>query len=66
VVVIEDDGRGFDPEAVRAGALGFTRMRERVERVGGRLTVETSPGAGTTLVAEVRVASGAPAEEAGA
>ena len=66
VVVIEDDGRGFDPEAVRAGALGFTGMRERVELVGGRLTVETSPGAGTTLVAEVRVASGAPAEEAGA
>lgn len=66
VVVIEDDGRGFDPEAVRAGALGFTGMRERVELVGGRLTFETSPGAGTTLVAEVRVAPGAPAAEAGA
>ena len=56
VVVIEDDGQGFDPEAVRAGALGFTGMRERVELVGGRLTVETSPGAGTTLVAEVHMA----------
>ena len=56
VVVIEDDGQGFDPEAVRAGALGFTGMRERVELVGGRLTVETSPGAGTTVVAEVHVA----------
>jgi signal transduction histidine kinase len=62
VVVIEDDGRGFDPEAVRAGALGFTGMRERVELVGGRLTVETAPGAGTTLVAEVRVAD-RPAED---
>ena len=61
VVVIEDDGQGFEPRAVRAGALGFTGMRERVELVGGRLTVESSPGAGTTLVAEVRV-SGAPAE----
>ena len=56
VVVIEDDGQGFDPEAVRAGALGFTGMRERVELVGGRLTVEASPGAGTTLVAEVHIA----------
>ena len=56
VVVIEDDGQGFDPETVRAGALGFTGMRERVELVGGRLTVETSPGAGTTVVAEVHVA----------
>ena len=60
VVVIEDDGRGFDPEAVRAGALGFTGMRERVELVGGRLTVEASPGAGTTLVAEVHVATARP------
>ena len=63
VVVIEDDGQGFDPEAVRAGALGFTGMRERVELVGGRLTVETSPGAGTTLVAEVRVAPAGPAAD---
>jgi signal transduction histidine kinase len=30
-------------------------MRERVELVGGRLAVESSPGAGTTLVAEVPV-----------
>jgi signal transduction histidine kinase len=66
VVVIEDDGQGFDPEAVRAGALGFTGMRERVELVGGRLTVETSPGAGTTLVAEVHVAPAPPLEEDGA
>jgi signal transduction histidine kinase len=53
VVVVEDDGRGFEPGAVRAGALGFAGMRERLELVGGRLTVESSPGAGTTLVAEV-------------
>jgi signal transduction histidine kinase len=62
VVVIEDDGQGFDPGTVRAGALGYTGMRERVELVGGRLTVESSPGAGTTLVAEVRV-SDEPAED---
>ncbi len=42
VVVIEDDGRGFEPGAVRQGALGFVGMRERVELVGGRLTVESS------------------------
>jgi len=55
VVVVEDDGNGFRPDEVRTGALGFVGMRERVELVGGRLTVESSPGAGTTLVAEVRV-----------
>ena len=62
VVVVEDDGKGFEPEAVRPGALGFVGMRERVELVGGRLTVESSPGAGTTLVAEVRL-DGQPAED---
>ena len=55
VVVVEDDGRGFEPGSTRAGALGVVGMRERVELVGGRLTVESSPGAGTTLVAEVPV-----------
>jgi signal transduction histidine kinase len=65
VVVIEDDGQGFDAEAVREGALGFTGMRERVELVGGRLTVETSPRAGTTLVAEVYVPAGPSSAEDG-
>ena len=63
VVVVEDDGQGFEPGAVRTGALGFTGMRERVELVGGRLTVESSPGAGTTLVAEVRVADSGAEDE---
>ena len=55
VVVVEDDGRGFDPGATRSDALGFVGMRERVALVGGRLKLESSPGAGTTLVAEVPV-----------
>jgi signal transduction histidine kinase len=41
------------------GALGLSGMRERVALVGGRLTVESSPGAGTTLVAEVPAGEGA-------
>ena len=55
VVVVEDDGQGFEREATRAGSLGFVGMRERVELVGGRLTVESARGAGTTIVAEVPV-----------
>jgi two-component system, NarL family, sensor histidine kinase DevS len=53
VVVVEDDGQGFDPEATRPGALGLVGMRERVALVGGRLSVESEPGAGTTIAAEV-------------
>ena len=53
VAVVEDDGSGFDPESVREGALGLTGMRERVALVGGTLTLESTRGVGTTLVAEV-------------
>jgi signal transduction histidine kinase len=51
--VVEDDGAGFDQTRTRDSGLGLVGMRERVELLGGRLAVETRPGAGTTLVAEV-------------
>jgi signal transduction histidine kinase len=54
-LVVEDDGGGFDPARPRDGGLGLLGMRERMELVGGRLTVESRPGAGTTLVAEVPI-----------
>ncbi len=52
-VVVEDDGIGFEPARARDGGLGLVGMRERVGLLGGRLTVESRPGAGTTFVAEV-------------
>jgi signal transduction histidine kinase len=52
-VVIEDDGRGFDPAALREEGMGIMGMRERVELHEGRLTVESTPGSGAALVAEV-------------
>jgi signal transduction histidine kinase len=51
--VIEDDGRGFDPAKPGPDSLGLEGMRERAELHDGRLTIETSPGSGTTLVVEV-------------
>jgi signal transduction histidine kinase len=51
--VIEDDGEGFRPEDVRPEAAGLIGMRERVALHDGRLTVESSPKAGTTIVVEV-------------
>jgi signal transduction histidine kinase len=51
--VVEDDGSGFDPDAVAADGLGLVGMHERVALVGGRLRVEASPGKGTTVAAEV-------------
>ena len=50
VAVIEDDGQGFDLERVhRDGHLGLLGIRERAELLGGRLTIESSPGRGTSL-----------------
>jgi len=44
-----DDGRGFDPSGVPDGHLGITGMRSRAERLGGRLTVSSAAGRGTTI-----------------
>ncbi len=54
-LIVQDDGAGFDPQAVRDGGLGLTGMQERVALLGGRLVVESSEGAGTMLRAEVPV-----------
>src|SRR5204863_9253004 len=54
-VTIDDDGSGFDPANVRADALGLLGMRERLALVGGTLTIESSPDAGTPHDARVPV-----------
>ena len=45
---VVDDGRGFDPGAVRRG-FGLRSMRERVEALGGELRLSSSPGAGAKV-----------------
>lgn len=54
-VQIEDKGRGFDAEASLAAgnSSGLSGMRERAGLLGGRLTIESSRGDGTTLTAEL-------------
>jgi len=54
VVVVEDDGAGFDTSSASPG-LGLAGMRERVALVGGRLRVESSASSGTTIAAEIPV-----------
>jgi signal transduction histidine kinase len=51
--VIEDDGTGFDQRSVREDGVGLLGMRERLALLDGRLEIESRPGAGTTVVAEV-------------
>jgi signal transduction histidine kinase len=54
LVMVEDDGVGFEPDQVQGGnRFGLVGLRERAEALGGTLTVESAPGAGTTVVVEV-------------
>lgn len=51
---IEDDGVGFTPDLVdRNERLGLVGMRERAEMLGGRLTIESVAGKGTSVIVEV-------------
>jgi len=54
-LVIEDDGRGFDPATTREGGFGLEGMRERIGLLDGKLQIESRADAGTTIVAEVRL-----------
>jgi signal transduction histidine kinase len=47
-IVVGDDGVGFDPDRVVRG-LGLDNIRERAERAGGSVAVESAPGTGTTV-----------------
>lgn len=55
---IRDDGVGFEPSAGRPhhaddGGYGLLGMRQRVQRVSGRLEIESEPGSGTAISASV-------------
>jgi PAS domain S-box-containing protein len=58
VLIIEDDGCGFDPEAVpNDGHLGLFGLRERAQMIDGALTIESAQGKGTTILVEVNYAN---------
>ena len=48
---VRDDGVGFEPRFVRG--LGLLGMEERVRRLGGDLRLESHPGRGTLIIAEL-------------
>jgi signal transduction histidine kinase len=64
-VIVEDDGKGFDPAALkslpaRAGGFGLFSIRQRLAHMGGELTVESAEGKGTkvTLSAPLSIEQG--------
>ena len=50
---IRDNGPGFDVEIGRDKGLEFSRMEERIRKIGGRLTIQSTVGRGTCLTADV-------------
>jgi signal transduction histidine kinase len=56
---VQDDGCGFDAQYTRG--LGLLGMEERVRRLGGVLKIESQPGRGATISAELPVAAIEPA-----
>lgn len=59
-VIVEDDGVGFEPDAVRAGgkSLGLQGIRERASLFGGTLAIESHPGQGASLFIEIPLMAG--------
>lgn len=50
---VKDDGKGFNPDAVNAGN-GLQNMKTRAESVGGSVSLDSSPGAGTTVLVTLK------------
>lgn len=60
IAIIEDNGVGFDVQATLNSAemekkLGLHGMKERVNLIGGELTIESEPGTGTTIYAHINI-----------
>lgn len=51
VVEVADNGKGFDPQRIRASTHGLAGMRHRVEAARGKLTIASTPGRGTRVSA---------------
>ncbi|HEV7842721.1 MAG TPA: sensor histidine kinase, partial [Pyrinomonadaceae bacterium] len=55
ILIIEDNGRGFDPKQTAASSsgrgMGLAGMRERAALIGGTVEIESAPGASTTIFA---------------
>ncbi|HWQ11220.1 MAG TPA: histidine kinase [Roseiflexaceae bacterium] len=53
LLVVQDNGIGFDPGGAFPGHLGLRSMRERALGLGGTLEIESAPGAGTRITARI-------------
>ena len=52
-VVVADEGRGFDPAEIPESGIGLAGMLERSRLLGGQLSIESAPAAGTRVTVTV-------------
>jgi len=50
-LTLVDDGRGFSPHLVEGAGVGLSSMRERMNALGGALSLDSAPGQGTRILA---------------
>jgi len=58
LLLVQDDGIGFDPQDRYPGHMGLHTMQERAEKMGGTFHIESAPGRGTRLQVTLSLAGG--------
>ena len=55
LMIIKDNGKGFDVSAKKSGSFGIMGMKERVELLEGEITIDSKLGAGTLIMINVPI-----------
>lgn len=55
VVIIKDNGKGFDVRAKKEGSFGIVGMKERIELLNGNITIDSKQGLGTIVTIQVPI-----------
>ncbi|MGP4077730.1 sensor histidine kinase [Halobacillus sp. K22] len=57
MIIVKDDGKGFDPKSKKDKSFGLVGMRERVDMLDGDLNIDSSPGEGTIVTIHIPINS---------
>ncbi|MBU8905979.1 sensor histidine kinase [Desertibacillus haloalkaliphilus] len=53
IMIVKDDGKGFDVETTKEGSFGLVGMKERVSMLKGQMTIDSTPGSGTLVAISI-------------
>ncbi|UCZ52705.1 histidine kinase [Bacillus shivajii] len=57
IVIIKDDGKGFDPSVKKEGSFGLIGMKERVNMLDGQMSIDSKPNRGTLIIVQIPITS---------